>query len=76
MLMEPTHQEPASRLAGTDFPLSSATITRRALAALVDGAVLATSLAAIAAIFLRLNPLSEPLRPLPMLAGALAVIAV
>ena len=76
MLMEPTHQEPAKRLAGTDFPLSSATIARRALAALVDGAVLATSLAAFGASFLRLNPVPEPLRPLPMLAGALAVIAV
>ncbi len=76
MLMEPAQQEPAKRLAGTDFPLSSASIARRALAALVDGAVLATFLAAIAAIFLRLNPVPEPLRPLPMLAGALAVIAV
>src|SRR6266853_2097332 len=76
MLMEPALQEPARRLAGTDFPLSSATIARRALAALVDGAVLATFLAAIAAIFLRLNPVPEALRPLPMLAGALAMIAV
>jgi len=76
MLMEPAQQEPAKRLAGTDFPLSSATIARRALAALVDGAVLATFLAAIAAIFLRLNPVPEPLRPLPMLAGACAVITV
>jgi len=76
MLMEPAPQEQADRRAGADFPLSSASITRRALAALVDGAVLATSLAALAAIFLRLNPVPEPLRPLPMLAGALAVIAV
>jgi uncharacterized RDD family membrane protein YckC len=76
MLMEPAQQEAADRRAGTDFPASSASIVRRALAALVDGAVLATSLAAIAANFLRLNPVSEPLRPLPMLAGALAVIAV
>jgi len=76
MLMEPAQQEPAKRLAGTDFPLSSATIARRALAALVDGAVLATSLAAFGASFLRLNPVPEPLRPPPMLAGALAVIAV
>ncbi len=76
MLMEPAHQEPADRRASADFPMSSASITRRALAALVDGAVLATSLAALAAIFLRLNPVPEPLRPLPMLAGALAVIAV
>jgi len=76
MLMEPAHQEPADRRASADFPMSSASITRRALAALVDGAVLATSLAALAAIFLRLNPVPEPLRPLPMLAGAFAVIAV
>ena len=76
MLMEPAPQEPADRRAGADFPLSSASIARRALAALVDGAVLATSLAALAAIFLRLNPVPEPLRPLPMLFGAIAAIAV
>jgi uncharacterized RDD family membrane protein YckC len=76
MLMEPAQQEPADRRAGTDFPLSSASITRRALAALVDDAILATSLAGFAAIFLRLNPVPEPLRPLPMVAGAFAVIAV
>jgi uncharacterized RDD family membrane protein YckC len=76
MLMEPAQQEPADRRAGTDFPLSSASITRRALAALVDDAILAMSVAAIAAIFLRLNPVPEPLRPLPMVAGAFAVIAV
>jgi uncharacterized RDD family membrane protein YckC len=56
MLMEPAQQEPADRRAGTDFPLSSASITRRALAALVDDAILSTSLAGFAAIFLRLNP--------------------
>jgi len=76
MLMEPAPQEPADRRAGADFPLSSASIVRRALAALVDGAVLAASLAVFAAIFLRLNAVPELLRPLPMLAGAFAVIAV
>jgi uncharacterized RDD family membrane protein YckC len=76
MLMEPAPQEQAYGRAGTDFPLSSASIARRALAALVDGAVLATSLAALAAIFLRLNPVPEFLRPLPMLAGALGLITV
>ncbi len=35
-------------------------MVRRALAALVDGAVLATSVAAFAAIFLRLNPSLNP----------------
>ena len=76
MLMEPAQQEPADRRAGADFPLSSASIARRALAALVDGAVLATSMTAFSAIFLRLNAIPELLRPLPMLAGAFAVIAV
>jgi uncharacterized RDD family membrane protein YckC len=76
MLMEPTQKEEADRQAGADFPLASASIARRALAALVDGAVLGTSLAAFAAIFLRLNAVPEFLRPLPMLAGAVAVMAV
>ncbi len=76
MLMEPAQQEPAYRLAGADFPLSCASIPRRALAALVDGAVLATSLCAFAAIFLRLNAVPELLRPLPMLACASAGVTV
>ena len=76
MLMEPAQQEEAHRQAGADFPLASASIARRALAALVDAAVLATSLATFAAIFLRLNPVPEPLRPLPILAGVVAVITV
>jgi uncharacterized RDD family membrane protein YckC len=76
MLMEPAHQEPADRRPGADFPLPSASpsasIVRRALAALVDAVILATALAAFVAIFLRLNPVRGPL---PMLAGALAVVA-
>jgi uncharacterized RDD family membrane protein YckC len=77
MLMEPATQEPAGRRAGEDFPLSSASpsasIARRTLAALLDGGVVATCVAAFAGIFLRLNPLRGSL---PMLAGALGVIAV
>jgi uncharacterized RDD family membrane protein YckC len=77
MLMEPAYQEPADRRAGADFPAASASIARRALAALVDGLVLATALAAFTAIFLRLNPSMNPVRgPLPTLAGALGVVAV
>lgn len=80
MLLEPAQPEQADRRAGTDFlqpsASPSASIARRALAALVDGVVLATSMAAFAAIFLRLNAVPELLRPIPMLAGALAVIAV
>jgi len=80
MLMEPAQQEQSDRRGGDDFPLSSAapsaSIVRRALAAFVDGIVLATALAAFGAIFLRLNSVPELLRPIPILAGALAVIAV
>src|SRR5712692_7013916 len=81
MLMEPALQEPADSRAGADFPLPSAaspsSIARRALAALVDGVVLAAALAAFAAIFLRLNPnlnpSLNPIRgPLPIFVGMLA----
>ena len=77
MLIEPAHQEQADRRA--DFPsaVPSASIVRRALAALVDGAILATALTAFAAIFLRLNPSLNPVRgPLPLLAAAIGVVAV
>jgi uncharacterized RDD family membrane protein YckC len=60
MLMEPAQPEPAGRQAGADFPLPSASIARRALAALVDGIVLGTALAAFTAIFIRLNPSLYP----------------
>jgi len=80
MLLEAAEQEQADRRAGTDFPQPSASpsasIARRALGALVDGVVLATSMAAFAAIFLRLNAVPELLRPIPVLAGAFGVIAV
>src|SRR6266851_973075 len=77
MLMEPALQEPADSRAGADFPLPSAaspsSIARRALAALVDGVILAAALAAIAAIFLRLNPSLNSVRgPLPIFVGMLA----
>jgi uncharacterized RDD family membrane protein YckC len=87
MLMEPAQPEPAGRQAGADFPLPSASIARRALAALVDGLVLGTALAAFAAIFIRLNPSLYPALdlalkpslnlvrgPLPTFAAALAAV--
>ncbi len=86
MLIEPVPQESSDTRAGAGFPLSSASpsasIARRALAGLVDGAVLGTALAAFAAIVLRLNPSLNPVRgPLPTLAGptlagALGAVAV
>jgi uncharacterized RDD family membrane protein YckC len=85
MLMEPAQPEPADKQAGAEFslPSASASIARRALAALVDGVVLGAAMAAFAAILLRVNPSLKPslnlglnlLRgPLPMLAGALGVV--
>ena len=82
MLMEPAQQETADRRDGADsfstFP--SASIFRRGLAALMDGALLATALTAFGAIFLRFNPSLKPSlnpirEPRPMLAVVLAVLA-
>jgi uncharacterized RDD family membrane protein YckC len=78
MLMEPAQPEPADSRAGADFPLPSASIARRTLAALLDGAVLGTAMAGFAAILLRVNPSLKPSLdlglnlvrgPLPTLAG-------
>ena len=77
MLIEPAQPEPAERRADFASACPSASIARRALAAVVDGVVLATALAAFAAIFVRLNPSLDPVRgPLPLLAGALGVVAI
>jgi uncharacterized RDD family membrane protein YckC len=78
MLMEPAQPESADSRAGADFPLPSASIARRTLAALLDGVVLGTAMAAFAAILLRVNPSLKPSLnlglnlvrgPLPTLAG-------
>jgi uncharacterized RDD family membrane protein YckC len=77
MLIEPLDQESAERRADSTFASPSVSITRRALAALVDGVVLAASLTAFAAIVLRLNPSLNPVQgPLPLLSGALGGVAV
>ncbi len=91
MLIEPAQQEPADRRAGADLqlpsPYRSASITRRAYAAFVDGVVLLAALAAFAAISLRVNPtlnlglnlrlnpgLNLMREPFPMLAAALGLV--
>ena len=89
MLIEPAHLESADRRAASDSPIASASpsasIGRRTLAFLVDGIVLTIALATFVAIVLRLNPgviqgLNPSLislhGPLPILAGALAAVAV
>jgi len=84
-LIEPADREGGDKLLGAEslFPskAASASIGRRALAALVDGAILATALAGFAAIFFRLNPVREALpqfswKPLAAaFAGSLALWA-
>jgi hypothetical protein len=88
MLMEPARQESADRRPEPLFVSPSASVPRRVLAALVDGVLLATALAAVTAIFLRWNAgwipglntltLSRDLLygPLPMLAAALVSTAI
>lgn len=74
MLIEAVQKEPP--VITNDTPAASASPGRRALAVLVDGIVLATSLAAFAAIFLRVNPNLGPHDlPRPILAAALATVA-
>jgi uncharacterized RDD family membrane protein YckC len=83
MLIEPAHRDLTDPRAG-ESPSSSASIARRALAALIDGTILSTAVSAFAAIFLHLNPaLNLFVNPgprrvresLPLLAG-LAVVAI
>ena len=76
ILIEPVSAELADRRAGADFPAAapSASIARRAFAAIADGLVLAAALAAFGAIFLRLNPIRGPLPLLAAAAGAIAVL--
>jgi uncharacterized RDD family membrane protein YckC len=81
MLMEPVDHELADRDADLLCMTPSASIGRRAFAALVDGAVLTMALAAFAAIVFRLNPTLYSVRgqlPLarPVLGGAAGVVAV
>jgi uncharacterized RDD family membrane protein YckC len=73
--IEPAVQEPAGERVSLSTAVPSASIAQRALAALVDGVILAIGLAGFVAIVLRLNPSLEfslgPVRgPVPMFAGA------
>ncbi|MGB7331685.1 MAG: RDD family protein, partial [Terriglobales bacterium] len=81
MLIEPAQQASTDSRAGADFQFASASIGRRALAALVDGAVITGALVFCATIFLRLNPSLNPVRgslpgSLTTMAAALGMVAV
>lgn len=74
ILIEPLRRPEPERRAGVDFPLQSASISRRLLAAMLDGVVIAAALVAFAYIFLRINAVFPPIRTLAMVTAALAVI--
>jgi uncharacterized RDD family membrane protein YckC len=82
MLIEPVQTEPADRKAEYPCAYPTASIARRALAALVDGAVVAMSLTVFAGVFFRLNlglaptSLQAVRGSLPVLPAGLAVVAV
>jgi uncharacterized RDD family membrane protein YckC len=73
ILIEPALPQPAENRAAAESRIQSASIFRRLLATSVDGLILAASLSAFAAIFLRLNPLRGPL---PLLAGVVAGLTI
>jgi uncharacterized RDD family membrane protein YckC len=73
MLIEAAQQEPVDNRAAHPTTFPSASIVRRGLAVLVDGAIVVTALTAFTAIFLRFNPVRGPLA---LLGAALVVVAV
>jgi hypothetical protein len=87
MLMEPTRKEGAERRGDLDLPSIPASIIRRSMAAMVDGAILGSALAAFAAVFWRLNflgsnffslnyfGLSYVSGPLPLFIRAVSAVA-
>ncbi len=86
ILMESAPQETSDRQSDFVSGLSSAPIGRRALAALVDGAIVTAALAASAAVFFHFNPfrwnvtlhpiLNLVRGPVAAIAGAFVVVAV
>ncbi|MFZ3266373.1 MAG: RDD family protein [Terriglobales bacterium] len=73
ILIEPVPPALSDPRAGRESRIQSASVPRRLLATSVDALILAVALSAFAAIFLRFNPARGPI---PLLAGAAALIAV
>lgn len=77
ILIEPVLKESTERRAEAVLASPSATIAQRALAAVVDGAVVAVSLAAFGALVFRLNlGMNLSRGVLPLLAGASSIVVV
>ena len=73
ILIEPAATKESEKRNAAEIPGATATIGQRLAAALVDGLILGTALAAFAAIFLRFNPERVPV---PLLVASFAAIAV
>jgi hypothetical protein len=83
MLIEPTRKEGVDRRGDLDLPSIPASIIRRSIAAMVDGAILGSAVAAFVAVFWRLNflgsnyfSLKHGSEPLPLIIGAVGAVAV
>jgi len=73
MLIEPAHKEETDGRGVEEILVQRASIARRLLATLVDGAIVGAGLGAFGAIFLRFNPIQRPVLMMAASAGALAV---
>lgn len=74
MLIEPCRREAIDRRGDDALPGAPASIGRRVLAALVDGAVLGAAMAGFAAIFFRLTQVRGPLLLLLTTFGSVAIV--
>lgn len=74
MLIEPARQPEPERQPGVDMPLQTAPLSRRILAAAVDGLFVAGAIAIFGYLFLRFNPSLPQLRMTVEVAAALTVM--
>jgi uncharacterized RDD family membrane protein YckC len=74
ILIEPIGSPEPERRPGVDFPLQSASILWRLLAAMLDGVVIAAALVGFGYIFLRMNTSFPPIRLFGSIAAGLALM--
>ena len=72
--IEPAHQPTVEKRPGIDIPLQSAPLTRRVLAAVIDGIVIAAAGALFGAIFWKLTAIRPPLIQIVGIAAGLASV--
>ena len=74
ILIESVQAEPVDRTIGTEAIVQSASIAHRLLASLLDGLILATALTAFGVIFVRFNPVHQPVQVLAAVIGTLGLL--